>query len=232
MATIELEVIDNDPINCDYYGLLYESRIVRLVSQTSNLNDEMKQFVSNFLETVAYSTTKGQAAIDAKFKYITSLDNQITNVKKNLTNASKNVATARRAVSNYHGDVSNIKDPNVHKLAAKLSKLKDKYHTAYRKYDELLTAYINSKHIETNMEQAINYLFANNCVKSINDIKPQDVINTAFGATAFYDQLIHNGWKQVPRNSAVINHITQETFENSAIAQDPDDDFQIALSII
>jgi predicted RNase H-like nuclease (RuvC/YqgF family) len=206
MTTIKLEILDNDEIDCEYYGYESISRIIQMSKPNGDLNKVLKKLHQPIkdISTLAYQIKNTQSTIEKLNKKIADLKQKISSDRRKLTIARKAIQqvqpTFNKQTLNNPEIAKNQKTlktliPQLEIHQKNIIKLQDAYDTLYEK-DPLSTT------IKTLIDKNIK-------------ITDQTIYSTVIGSTTLYDALIADNWTVDDPFANTINHLNPEaTYTN------------------
>lgn len=187
MTTIKLEVLDDNAIDCEYYG--YESicRIIQLSKPNGKIQtvlDNLHQKIQN-ISSIIYKIEKQQQLIN-------DLTTQIKNLKQTISSDRRKLTIAKKAVKNVQPNfnIQTINNPEIGKNEKEVSNLKNQV----EKEINILT------NLQLNYETHYDYEDDPLCktvkalIKKNIAVTDKTIFNTVIGATMLYDALIDDGW--------------------------------------
>lgn len=207
MTKISIEVLDENSIDCEYYGLAYVSRMITLVKSNGNL-----QLIVNNLQNKLEKDADLITQFKQQSEYVIKLRNQIQSLKKQITASKRNLTIARKAVAKIKTQHNDLQDPSIIIHEAKVQRLKNELDIASETRDLL-----EEKNL-TNLEEDIFYKAVSQLFdawETSDSITLTKVFNTVLGATALYDALIDDGWIVESPLTHTMNHLIDENGYNN-----------------
>lgn len=202
MTTIKLEILDDDEIDCDYYGYKFISRIIQMSKPNGDLNKILKNLHQriNNISTLVYQIENTQSEIEKLNKKTADLKQKISSDRRKLTIARKAI---QQVQPNFNKQTLN--NPNIAKNQKKLKTLISQLETyqvniikIQNKYDQLYE--------DDPLDTTIKTLISKNIT-----ITDQTIYNTVIGSITLYDALIADNWTVDDPFVNTINRLNPES---------------------
>ena len=205
MTIINIEVLDSDFIDCEYYGFSYVARRITLEKENGNISG-LKRELQDRLTKV----TKAHARSSELTSMIDKKNNELTSVKKSIRNARHNVSEAKRAVKALHTDfdVTLLEDKRIGEMAKTRNALQTELDALQAERQKQLakeqTAQNSAEY--SDFEHIVDEIAHANQIK-YKKLTLSDIFNSTLGSTYLYDRLLLDGWKIKANANDTINHI-------------------------
>lgn len=185
MTKIKIEILDENAIDCEYYG--YESicRIIQLSKPNGKIQivlDNLHQKIQS-ISSIIYKIEKEQQLIN-------DLTTQIKNLKQKISSDRRKLTIAKKAIKNVQPNFNSqtINNPEIGKNEKDVLKLKDQVEKEMNILTKLQITY------ETNYEENPLCETIKSLIKKNITITDKTIFNTVIGSTMLYDELIDDGW--------------------------------------
>ena len=185
MTKIKIEILDDDAIDCEYYGYHSICRIIQL----SKPNGEIQIILDN-LHQKFQSISAIIYAIEKEQTLINNLTTQIKDLTQKISADKRKLTIARKAVKNVQPTFNSqtINNPEIGKNEKEVLTLKAQVEKAVNSLTKLQLTY------ETNYEENPLCETIKALIKKNIPITDKTIFNTVIGATMLYDELIDDGW--------------------------------------
>lgn len=204
MTTVLLEVVDDDEIDCDYYGLAYITHMIHMTKKDGDIQTVLADLQKKFAK--AYQAVYQSNQITGQMQQV---NQHIKDLKAKITTSNRKLARARRAVASVDPTkVVELKDSSLAINNKRLHELKDKAAQLDKQYAELSAIRDQNTEEDDVFESILNDLTSAGV--KIKTITLQTVLNTVLGSTALYDALLDDGWVVEDPFKHSLNEISDE----------------------